>query len=68
MCHVRQKKAPQRNEVRKMKDDNKTEMEIMEIINAIRNSGNTELIQIATLSYLKGLEDGVRIEQTRKIA
>jgi hypothetical protein len=51
-----------------MKDDNKTEMEIMEIINAIRNSGNTELIQIATLSYLKGLEDGVRIEQTRKIA
>ncbi len=47
---------------------NKTELEIMEIINAIRNSGNTELIQIATLSYLKGLEDGVRIEQTRKIA
>ena len=27
---------------------NKTELEIMEIINAIRNSGNTELIQIAT--------------------
>ena len=37
-----------------MKDDNKTEMEIMEILNA-RNSGNTELIQIATLSYLKGV-------------
>lgn len=46
---------------------NKTELEIMEIINAIRNSGNTELIQIATLSYLKGLEDGVRIEQAKKL-
>lgn len=47
---------------------NKTETEIMKIITSIRNSGNIELIQIATLSYLKGLEDGVRIEQTRKIA
>ena len=45
---------------------NKTELEIMEVINAIRNSGNIELIQIATLSYLKGLEDGVRIEQAKK--
>ena len=52
-----------------MKDNkNKTELEIMEVINAIRNSGNIELIQIATLSYLKGLEDGVRIEQAKKIA